>query len=94
MADLAFRDNPWSAEHWNLTRQGEYVRKYGVDIAKTKAREAGTTFGAMRPAAAFGQYSPLPRGRNFTVIVQHKGANVSSGGGGLVGAGSSGDGAP
>jgi hypothetical protein len=94
MADPAFRDNPWSAEHWNLTQQGAYVRKYGVDVARTKAREAGTKFGATRPAAAIGPYSPIPKGRNFTVIVQHKGAGISVGGGGLIGAGSSGDGAP
>lgn len=93
MADPAFRDNPWSAEHWNLTRQGAYVLKYGEDMARKKARDAGSKFGATRPGKV-GPFMPLPTGRNFTVIVQHKGAGVSVGGGGLIGAGSSGDGAP
>lgn len=47
MADEAFANNPWSAEHWNLTRQGEYIKKYGVEVAKTKARQVGATLGAM-----------------------------------------------
>jgi len=70
MADPAFRNNPWSAEFWNLTAQGAYVKKYGVDLAKTKAREAGVTFGAAHPRVS--AYSPLPRDRNFTVIVQRR----------------------
>lgn len=41
MSDPAFAENPWSDEHWNLTRQGQYVAKYGEEIAKTKAKQAG-----------------------------------------------------
>jgi hypothetical protein len=96
MSDPAFADNPWSAEHWNLTRQGQYIKKYGMEVAKTKARQAGATIGGPRPnvVGATGQFMPLPRNRNFTVIIQRKGSNVTAGGGGLVGAGSSGSGAP
>lgn len=86
--------NPWSAEFWNLTRQGEYVRKYGVEVAKTKARQAGAKLGDLRPVVPhFGPYAPLPRS-NYTVIVQRKGIAAPVGGGGLVGAGSSGNGVP
>lgn len=94
MADSAFADNPWSAEHWNLTRQGAYVRKYGVEVAKLKAKQAGAPFTGSYPYAKVGPFSPLPRGRNFTVIVQRKGAPTAVGGGGLIGAGSSGSGNP
>lgn len=91
MADPAFRNNPWSAAHWNLTRQGEYVRKYGEQIARTKAKEGGTYFGG-----------PKPVPQNVKVIERHwiiqknsgLGGGVSVGGGGLIGAGSSGEGAP
>lgn len=94
MADAAFADNPWSAEHWNLTRQGQYITKYGLEVAKTKAKQAGARIGGPKPAAAVGPFMPLPRNRNFTVIVQHKGLAAPVGGGGLIGAGSSGSGAP
>lgn len=93
MADPAFVNNPWSAEHWNLTKQGEYVKKYGLEVAKTKAKQAGTTLTAGRPVQPQ-RFAPLPRGSNYTVIVQRKGNIVNVSGGGLVGAGSSGDGPP
>lgn len=66
MSDPAFRNNPWSAEHWNLTRQGEYVKKYGVDLARTKAKQAGAVFGSGRPPAVL---MPQPK---HTIIVQRR----------------------
>jgi hypothetical protein len=94
MSDAAFADNPWSAEFWNLTRQGQYIKKYGLEVAKTKAKQAGARIGDLKPSATIGPYMPLPRNRNFTVIVQRKGIAAPVGGGGLVGAGSSGSGTP
>lgn len=94
MNDPKFANNPWSAEHWNLTHQGQYVRQYGVEVAKTKAKEAGTTLSGKPPqVAAFGPFSPMPK-RNFTVIVQNKGGGGGSNVSNLIGAGSSGDGPP
>jgi len=93
MADPAFANNPWAAEHWNLTQQGAYIKKYGLEVAKTKAKQAGTTVGASKPVQPQ-RFAPLPRSSNYTVIVQRKGSNVVAGGGGIVGAGSSGDGPP
>lgn len=63
MNDPQFANNPWSAEHWNLTRQGAYVRRYGIEVAKTKAREAGVTLFGSRP---------YPCNRPYTVIVQRR----------------------
>jgi hypothetical protein len=93
MADETFAENPWSAEFWNLTRQGQYIQKYGVEVAKTKAKQAGAKFGDLKPRAHVGPFAPIPQS-NFTVIVQRKGLPAPVGGGGLVGAGSSGNGAP
>ncbi len=94
MADEQFAENPWSAEFWNLTRQGAYIQKYGVEVAKTKAKQAGAKLGDYAPRkAVFGQYAAIPKS-NFTVIVQRKGLAAPVGGGGLIGAGSSGSGNP
>ena len=42
-------ENPWSAENWNMTKQGEVLR---ADRAKAEqlAKVAGTTIGGPRPA--------------------------------------------
>jgi len=92
MSDPAFAKNPWSAEHWNLTKQGQYVQKYGIEVAKTKAAQAGASLDGKRPMPQLA-FAPIPKS-NFTVIVQRKGTPAPVGGGGLVGAGSSGDGPP
>lgn len=42
--------NPWSAEFWNITAQGEYVKTYGLSVAQRTARQAGVSIGALRPA--------------------------------------------
>jgi hypothetical protein len=46
----SFANNPFSAEHWNLTEQG---RMHAESPAKAEqmARAAGTTIGGLRPAA-------------------------------------------
>lgn len=87
MADQTFDENPWSAEFWNLTRQGAYIKKYGLEVAKTKAKQAKAKIGDLEPRVA-------PYNGRYTVIVQHKGLTAPVGGGGLVGAGSSGTGKP
>lgn len=77
-------ENPWVAENWNVTRQGEYVKKYGVSVATRTAKLAGSYLGALKPnVQARALYNNL-------VIIQRK----SFGGGGIIGAGSSGDGPP
>ncbi|MCK5612910.1 hypothetical protein KAR91_64145 [Candidatus Pacearchaeota archaeon] len=49
-----FADNPFSAEHWNMTKQGAAQRE---DPAKAErmAKSAGTTIGGPRPVAAKSQ---------------------------------------
>lgn len=42
--------NPWSAESWNMTRQGEVLREKGRDHAERLAKQAGTTIGGGKPA--------------------------------------------
>ena len=44
-------DNPWSAEHWNLTKQGS-VAKSDLGLAQRLAKAAGSFIGATRPAKA------------------------------------------
>jgi hypothetical protein len=74
MADEAFAENPWSAEHFNLTRQGDYIKKYGLEVAKTKAKQAG---------AKLGQFAVVPTAKaNFTVIVQRR--NLGGNGSGVA----------
>jgi len=42
--------NPWSAESWNMTKQGAYLRENGKERAEQMAKAAGTTLGGMKPA--------------------------------------------
>ena len=46
----SFTSNPWSAEGWNMTQQGQI---YNENPAKAEqmARSAGTSIGGQRPAA-------------------------------------------
>jgi hypothetical protein len=41
--------NPWSADGWNLTQQGAYLRENGKDKAEQMAKAAGTTLNGPRP---------------------------------------------
>ena len=42
-------DNPWSDEFWSLTAQGAYIKEYGLSVAQRKARQAGSSIGALKP---------------------------------------------
>lgn len=42
-------DNPWSAEGWNMTKQGAYLREHGAEKAAKLAEAAGTKVGGLRP---------------------------------------------
>jgi hypothetical protein len=76
-------DNPWEAEFWNLTNQGAYIKKYGVEVAKTKARQAGQKLFAPRKTG--------PKSEPLRVMVQRRNiVGTSSGSSG----GSSGNGPP
>lgn len=81
MVDPVFVKNPWSAEFWNLTRQGMYVQKYGLGMAEKKAALVGASIGDLKPKSA----APAIE-RHW--IIQKKG------GGGGGGQGFSGDGPP
>ena len=45
-----FANNPFSREHWNMTRQGSVVRTQGIEKATQMAKAAGTTVGGQMPA--------------------------------------------
>lgn len=42
-------DNPFSADGWNLTKQGEVIKTLGMAQAEKLAKAAGTTVGGKRP---------------------------------------------
>lgn len=46
-----FSNNPFSAEHWNLTAQGAVIKSQGREAANRMAQAAGTTVGGPRPLA-------------------------------------------
>lgn len=43
-------ENPFSAEHWNVTKQGAVIVEKGEQFAANLARQAGTTIGGPKPA--------------------------------------------
>lgn len=45
-----FADNPWAADSWNMTKQGEVLRTKGRDTADRMAKAAGTSVGGPKPA--------------------------------------------
>ena len=45
------KDNPWSRDGWNLTKQGMLVREDGAKAAKL-AEQAGSKVGATAPPQA------------------------------------------
>lgn len=42
-------NNPWSAQHWNLTEQGKVIKEKGEDQAKRIAASVGSHLGATKP---------------------------------------------
>lgn len=46
----SFANNPWSAEHWNMTDQGRMINQ-DRQKAEQMAKAAGTTIGGPKPAA-------------------------------------------
>jgi len=47
-------DNPWGADHWNKTKQAQFVREHGKEKAEQAARSAGSSLHAIEP--------PKPKG--------------------------------
>lgn len=43
-------ENPWSAEGWNLTKQGQMVTQHGVAKATEMAKAVGSKLGDTKPA--------------------------------------------
>jgi hypothetical protein len=46
------RKNPWLADQWNITRQGELIKVMGLDGATRMAKAAGSYVGATKPPKA------------------------------------------
>jgi outer membrane receptor for ferric coprogen and ferric-rhodotorulic acid len=44
--------NPWKADEWNLTEQGRYIKRYGVDAGARLAQSVGSSLGAPKPVIA------------------------------------------
>jgi hypothetical protein len=42
-------ENPWSAEGWNLTRQGQAVKTMGLEKAAALAAQVGSKMGDTKP---------------------------------------------
>lgn len=74
--------NPWSAEFWNITAQGEYVKTYGLSVAQRTARRAGVAIGALHPAV-----DPALRTIERQWILSRKIATSDGSGGGTAGSG-------
>lgn len=68
--DFGDEPNPWSEEHWNVTKQGAFLKRaiaklgerFGTEKAQAFAAQAGTTLGALQPC------KPPP----YQVIVQKR----------------------
>lgn len=54
--------NPWSAQGWNITQQGKFLKEHGREKAEQMARAAGTTLGGPRPQPKGGNQPPPTRG--------------------------------
>lgn len=76
--------NPWRADQWNITMQGQFVLRYGEAKGREFAKAAGVTFGATKPAST-GQ--PVIIHRNFILNKQIGTVGQSSGGYGWTGDG-------
>ena len=91
--------NPWRADQWNITRQGQFVARYGAAKAAEFAKAAGSPVHSLRPPTT--TEVRIVEARTY-IMTKKIGQQQSSGGGtggtggsgGLVGAGSSGDGPP
>jgi len=75
--------NPWTAEFWSITAQGDYVKRYGLSVAQRTARLAGSFIGALKPK------EPVPE----KIIERQWILSKRIGGSGGI-TGSSGDGPP
>lgn len=43
------KDNPWSPEAWNITKQGQVIKSLGEEKAADMAARVGSKIGAVRP---------------------------------------------
>ncbi len=50
-ASGALGNNPWSANHWNISEQGRILRDKGREYADRLASAAGTKVGGLKPRA-------------------------------------------
>lgn len=84
--------NPWLQSEWNLTKQGEFLLRYGSARAEEFATAAGTSLGGIQKKP-IGENTVI---RNFILIkrIGATGGSGGGGGGGVIGAGTSGSGPP
>lgn len=50
--NLRNSDNPWSRDGWNITKQGGYVKQFGIQKANEMAARVGSKVGATAPPKA------------------------------------------
>lgn len=50
--NLSNRENPWSSDGWNVTRQGQYLKQHGMEKAVAMAERVGSKVGATKPPKA------------------------------------------
>lgn len=77
--------NPWEFDQWNLTLQGQFLKRHGLALAQAYAADAGTSVGSRKPSAP-----PKPKP---DICVLNKKIVTNVGGSGS-GSGSSGHGPP
>jgi hypothetical protein len=47
--DKSIFGNPWRFDQWNITRQGQFITRYGAAKAAEFAKLAGSKVGATKP---------------------------------------------
>lgn len=70
--------NPWDRHHWNLTRQMEFGKRFGFEVAREWAAKAGTTIGGPKPKP---DEKPVPGPQGARGQRGASGDNVSDGSG-------------
>lgn len=77
-------NNPWTPEFWNITAQGDYIKKFGLSVATRTASKVGVRIGDLKPRS-----DALPTIERRWIL-----SKKIMGGGSSGGQGSSGDGPP
>lgn len=81
--------NPWRFGQWNITTQGKFVARYGVDKATEFANLAGSKIGNTKPTIP-GELTRVIND-NRTFIINRRGSTSEIGGKGYTGIGPPGE---